>query len=115
MVPIYKKCGDCPQIKGHKSVGARPVRTTIGSFPFQYLMVDFVGPITPPTMFRGRKCKMIATCIALLPRWCWFCPLPNGTAEEFCEFLWYDVCLDEQGGYKKKKKGEKKRRTFSVT
>ena len=97
---LYRKCKTFPRIRGHKSVSphGNPLKSTIGRSPFDVIYVDFVGPISPPTFYRGRKCSYIATAIAALPRWPWFTPTPNATAETFTEFLTQGVTFDILAG-----------------
>ena len=90
---IVKSCLVClddksqPLVTGHQ-------RSREYDGPFRYLMVDFVGPITP-TSERGYK--YVFTCTCPWSGWYWAIPCKGDDAKEAAHCLFYHVICDIAG------------------
>ena len=95
-----RACKICPRVRGYPTLGGKTtagMRTSFGRGCFDILMVDFLGPIRPAVMWRGRLVSYIATAVAIQPRWVWLGPLGSCAAGEFADWLLEDVLLDLVG------------------
>lgn len=78
---LVKACISCAKGKHVAGLLAPMRRDSIGTRPFEFLQIDFVGPIRPAAMWKGRKCTAVFTCICMLTGWVWLMPVPDETAE----------------------------------
>jgi transposase InsO family protein len=97
-----KGCKVCQQKKHVQKLGAGHLQPIPVSYPWEYIAVDFAGPLT--LSHRGNRYIMVATC--LFTKWAEAWAIPAITAEVsakilteqmFCRFGLPDVLLTDQG------------------
>ena len=88
-----RHCQLCKCAKGkHLVTGHQRTREYDG--PFRYLIIDFVGPMSP---LSARGMKFMFTCACAWSGWYWCVPCKTDTGEEAAEKLFYFVMCDLAG------------------
>ena len=95
---ICRSVNDSPLVTGHQ-------RSREYDGPFRYLLIDFVGPITPPS---ARGHRFMFTCCCAWSGWYWAFPTKDSSQETaahylfhyvICDLAGYPVCLGSDGAW----------------
>ena len=90
---VVRSCVVCASAKATPLVTGHQ-RSKEYDGPFRYLVIDFVGPMTP-TSARGNK--YMFTCACGWSGWYWAIPCPDDTSETAARCLFYHVICDMAG------------------
>ncbi len=90
---VVRTCITCRSEKGSALVTGH-LRTREYDGPFRYLIIDFVGPMTPPSE-RGHR--YMFTCACAWSGWYWAFPTADDTSETAATQLFYHVMCDLAG------------------
>lgn len=90
---VCRSCVACGRSKVRPGLAVQPRTTSQGDFPGDVVVIDFVGPITPPSKFGSFTAKYVFSITEVMLSWTTFEPTEGSTAKTAALVLFhYGFC-----------------------